>query len=242
MDRRRKLPSLKVVDAYEAIYEPECEQLVILSGKYPVTLMYLPLEWCSQASNYCEQLFGGRQQVNIDNCLYGILYSNQDKAVTSMISKELKESTSRVRLVFCTSSVGMGFDAKGIERVIHGKPPRSLSDYFQQIGRCGRAGQKSIAILYYNASDIARNIRGIQPDVIDYCVSTTCLREVILETFGFSKGDSSPTGCQCCCVCKETCTCDKCVKLRDTDEEWTSQSATVWTVGVLCCYIYSWVK
>ena len=157
LDRQSKLPSSRVVDAYEAIYQPECDKLVSNPDAYPVTLMYLPLEWCSEASNYCEQLFGGQDRVNLDNCRYGIIFSNQDKTVLSVLTNDLKNEKPRVRLVFCTSSVGMGFDAHSIDRVIHGKPPRSLSDYFQQIGRCGELG-KSPSLHYTTMPVISHKI------------------------------------------------------------------------------------
>ena len=39
IDRQSKLPSSRVVDAYEAIYQPECDKLVLNPDEYPVTLM-----------------------------------------------------------------------------------------------------------------------------------------------------------------------------------------------------------
>ena len=211
LDRRPKLSTNSVVDAYESIYMSECEQLAESGDRYPVTLMYLPLEWCSQAASYCQQIFGREKHVDIGNCQYGVMFSKQDKTVLSVLTNDLKTDNPRVRLLFCTSSVGMGFNAPSIERVIHGKPPRNLSDYFQQVGRCGRAGQKASAVLYFNANDIARNLPGIQDNIINYCKTQSCLRDFILTTYGFTKDKNSPVGCQCCCVCEKNCECDVCL-------------------------------
>ena len=39
---------------------------------------------------------------------------------------DLKKGIPRIRLIFCTSSLGMGFDSPSIDRVIHCKPPRCI--------------------------------------------------------------------------------------------------------------------
>ena len=84
----------------------------------------------------------------------------------------------------------MGFDPTSVVRVIHAKPPRNLSQYLQEIGRAGRRGQKSVAILYHNKRDIAKNIAGIEDDIIQYCKNNKCLREMLLVPFGFQKRNS----------------------------------------------------
>lgn len=210
-NRREKLSSSSVVEVYEDIFETESKKLFSDPYTYPVTLLYLPLEWCSEAASYCEYLFGGPQKVNIYNAHFGVLFSNQDKTVVNIITDDLKKSQPRFRLIFCTSCVGMGFNAKSIEQVIHGKPPRNISDYYQQVGRCGRAGQKNAqATLFFNSHDIARNLPGIKQDIIGYCKTHQCLRDYILKCYGFEKNEISPQGCKCCCICKQTCMCDSC--------------------------------
>jgi hypothetical protein len=43
---------------------------------------------------------------------------------------------------------------------VHVCPPRSLSQYLQEIGRAWRRGQASTAVLYYSKRDIASNLPG----------------------------------------------------------------------------------
>ena len=43
-----------------------------------------------------------------------------------------------------------------VSRIIHICPPSSLEAYMQEIGRAGRSGRKSSAVMYYNNSDIAK--------------------------------------------------------------------------------------
>ena len=59
----------------------------------------------------------------------------------------------RIRLVFCSSTISMGFDSPSITNGIHLNPPRNDIDYLQQIGRSGR-GQHSKAVLHYSNNDI----------------------------------------------------------------------------------------
>lgn len=206
--RAHKPHSDSKLSEYEAIYKPEVDKLYYCPDSYPVTLMYLPMQWCSAASRYCLQIFG---QQSMDTCRYAQIYSQQSKAVIEVVTRELKKAVPRIRLVFCTSAIGMGFDSGSITRVIHAKPPRNLSDYFQEISRCGRAGQPAEASLHFSCSDIAANIPGIKPDIVEYCKTTGCLRASMLSAYGFDKSPASPAGCSCCSVCKVACNCDSCL-------------------------------
>ena len=111
----------------------------------------------------------------------------------------------------------MGFDSPSITRVVHTRPPRSLTDYFQEVGRVGRRGQVSEAILYYNKRDIGKNLPGIKDDIISYCLSESCLRQCLLSSFGFMKEADAPTGCSCCSVCAVLCKCDDCILCKHAE-------------------------
>lgn len=59
----------------------------------------------------------------------------------------------QVRLVCATSAFGMGVDKEDIRYVIHYHLPANLESYMQEIGRAGRDGQQSVAILLYAPGD-----------------------------------------------------------------------------------------
>ncbi|MFT8727112.1 MAG: RecQ family ATP-dependent DNA helicase [Liquorilactobacillus ghanensis] len=59
-------------------------------------------------------------------------------------------------VVCATSAFGMGINQKNVRYVIHYHLPTDLESYLQEIGRAGRDGQQSIAILLYSTEDFER--------------------------------------------------------------------------------------
>ena len=207
LQRIVKPPNIDIIECAESVYAPELKKLLQLRSSYPVTLCYMPLEWCSDAQSLAVELFG---EPCITDTLYAIVFSTQDNSITSHVMKELKKKKPSLRLVFCSASLGMGFDSPCITRIIHGKPPRTMIDFVQQLGRAGRSGQSSESVMYYNSSDIAANIPGLSDDIRKYCQTSDCLRLTMLAVFGFKEKAVDLTGCQCCSNCSSQCQCDSC--------------------------------
>lgn len=59
-----------------------------------------------------------------------------------------------LRMVFATSAFGMGIDIPDIRGVVHYLLPESVEQYYQQIGRVGRDGNPSWAVLFYSDKNV----------------------------------------------------------------------------------------
>jgi ATP-dependent DNA helicase RecQ len=60
-----------------------------------------------------------------------------------------------VQIVACTQAFGMGIDKANVRYVLHYNFTETLEAYYQEIGRAGRDGAQSNAILYYRAAEIS---------------------------------------------------------------------------------------
>src|SRR5438132_7068105 len=71
-----------------------------------------------------------------------------------------------VDVVVATNAFGMGVDKADIRFVAHFDVPRSIEAYYQEIGRAGRDGAPSLALLLFNYADVMlqkRMIEGSRP-------------------------------------------------------------------------------
>lgn len=59
----------------------------------------------------------------------------------------------QLRLICATSAFGMGVNKSDVRFIIHFHMPASMENYVQEIGRAGRDGQQSVAILLYTDGD-----------------------------------------------------------------------------------------
>jgi ATP-dependent DNA helicase RecQ len=75
---------------------------------------------------------------------HGQLRTQNKEDLLQRFGGHLEPKLSRL---ICTNAFGMGVDIPDVRLVIHWQHPASPDDYFQEFGRAGRNGQRSVAVL-----------------------------------------------------------------------------------------------
>lgn len=81
----------------------------------------------------------------------GLYHAGMDQEQRILIQQQFLQN--QLQVICATSAFGMGINKENVRFVIHYHLPPSMEVYLQEIGRAGRDGKQSVAILLYTNGD-----------------------------------------------------------------------------------------
>ncbi len=165
----------------------------------------------SSVSNYLflklgDSAFCSQGQKLAENCLIGIYHSTTWDAEKKRFVNALKNKENCVqRVIVATTALSMGVNFPDIQYVINWGPPRTLLDYHQEIGRAGRDGKQSDALIIYYGQQVIH----CEDEVKTFLNSVGCYRVACLSPFDDQIKPLEPSH-DCCSNCRSNCSCVEC--------------------------------
>ncbi|SMN01812.1 ATP-dependent DNA helicase RecS (RecQ family) [uncultured Candidatus Thioglobus sp.] len=128
-------------------------------------------------------------------------------SVRRQIIKSFCTPSASLRVVCATIAFGMGVDCPDVRQVITFGIPEDVETYIQQIGRAGRDGKPSLALLL----KLPIGKRKISNNMKDYAKnSEICRRKVLFNDMDGHVHKEKIPKCLCCDICGKKCDCKNC--------------------------------
>jgi len=191
------------------VYELEQKQI-----ECPKVLIYVrDYQRCSEIYHLFMQSLGAKAYYppcatkTSENRMVAMYHSGTSPSIQEVVLSSLNDPNGKVRIIIATTALGMGVDIKGLHRIINYGPPADIESYMQELGRAGRDGKQSEALLMFHG----RQLRNCTPEMLEYLKSSSCRRSKLLELFdkGTVSSHNFPNEKHLCCdICELVCTCE----------------------------------
>lgn len=138
-------------------------------------------------------------------CLFAMYHLTTLAEQKVTVENSFREPEGIVRVLFCTSSFGMGVDVKNCNLCIHYGPPSTTDEYLQQSGRIGRDGATSHAVLLKYKRCYQRT--KVDTEMKNFCQTNSCRRQVLMSSMINAHSAGIEIKHLCCDICAITCNC-----------------------------------
>ena len=141
-----------------------------------------------------------------ENGIVDMFHSCTESCIKDKIIKAFTSDLSPLRVVIATTAFGMGIDVPNIRTIIHFGSCEDVETYVQAVGRAGRDGKVSKAIILYRKGD-----KHINKQMKDYCMNkSVCRRVILFSDYDNCHTSDSINSCKCCDICTQFCNCGSC--------------------------------
>ena len=160
------------------------------------------------------------------NKLISVYHAEVQDERQEEILREFTSTESTIRCLVVTNAFGMGVNIPDISLIYHWGEPESILSYWQQIGRGGRDGRQTQAVMLHNGHQLHSPVKNQSKATFKKLLDdkTLCIRYVVLSSLHLEGMDLVPqpppicenkcqdrcqcSACDCCSGCRYRCKCN----------------------------------
>ncbi|PIK44607.1 hypothetical protein BSL78_18528 [Apostichopus japonicus] len=192
----RKIPTVAIIDGekvklepseqFDHVFKPLVEDIVTKKLGSDLTIIYCrTVKECGEVYEYFSRELGsegysfeGAARISA-NRLFAMFHHSTPDEIKNDVLKSLIDD-GHYRLIIATNALGMGINARHVRRVFNVGIPEDIEAYIQEIGRAGRDGQRSHAILFYKSFHLLQADETMK----SYARNTSiCRRALLMKQF-----------------------------------------------------------